>query len=149
MTFKLGWGYSWGSKSYEVSTSPDECLAPNRQWAITWMLTKFYNTAWCHLPTLGLSELYKHYLTRPSLVQIKACCLFAQYQTIIWTHAGFLSIGPWQTYVSEIWIKIQQFSLMKMSLKCSLQTGSHFVLASMCYIGKWSDMTFVEVSWCT
>ena len=40
-------------------------------------------------------------------------------QTIIWTNAGFLSIGPLRTYFNENLIKIQQFSLKKMHVKMS------------------------------
>ena len=38
-------------------------------------------------------------------------------QAIIWTNAGFLSIGLLRTYFSENLIKIQQFSLKKMHVK--------------------------------
>ena len=38
---------------------------------------------------------------------------------IFWTIAGLLSIGPVGTYFSEIWIKTQQYSLNKISLKMS------------------------------
>ena len=38
-------------------------------------------------------------------------------QTIIYTNAGLLSIGPLGTNFSEIWIEIQNFSLMQ--LKCN------------------------------
>ena len=40
-------------------------------------------------------------------------------QAIIWTNAGWLSIGPLLTYFSEHLIKIQQFSLEKMHMKMS------------------------------
>ena len=52
-------------------------------------------------------------------------------QDITWTNADLLSIKPLGTYLSEIWIKIQSFSLMKMYLKCHLRNGSHFVLGEM------------------
>ena len=38
-------------------------------------------------------------------------------QAIIWTNAGLLSIGPSGTNISEILIKIQNFSFKKMHLK--------------------------------
>ena len=47
-----------------------------------------------------------------ALYQIMACRLF-------WTNAGLLSIGPLGTNFSEILIKIQDFSFMKMHLKIS------------------------------
>ena len=40
-------------------------------------------------------------------------------QAIIWTNAGILLIGSLGTDFSEIWIKIQIFSLKKMRLKMS------------------------------
>ena len=40
-------------------------------------------------------------------------------QAIVWTNAGFLSIGPLRPNFSEILFKIQQFSLTKMHLKMS------------------------------
>ena len=40
-------------------------------------------------------------------------------QDIFWTNAGILLIGPLGTNFSEIWIKIQNFSFMKMHLKMS------------------------------
>ena len=40
-------------------------------------------------------------------------------QTIIWTNAGLLSIGPLRRYFSENLIKMQQFSLRKIYLKMS------------------------------
>ena len=40
-------------------------------------------------------------------------------QTIIWTNAGRLLIGPWGTNFSEILIGTQKFSFKKMHLKMS------------------------------
>ena len=40
-------------------------------------------------------------------------------QSIIWTNAGLLSIGPLRTYFNENWIKIQKFSFKKMHMKMS------------------------------
>ena len=40
-------------------------------------------------------------------------------QAIIWANAGILSIGPLGTNFSEIWIRIQIFSLEKMHFKVS------------------------------
>ena len=40
-------------------------------------------------------------------------------QAITWTNADFLSMGPLGVNLSEIWIKIQKFSIMKMPLKFS------------------------------
>ena len=52
---------------------------------------------------------------RSALVQIMACRLLG----MIKTNAGLLSIGPFGTNFSEILIKIQNFSLMKIHLKIS------------------------------
>ena len=52
-------------------------------------------------------------------------------QAIIWTNAGILLIGPLVTNFSEISIKIYTLSFKKMHLKI-LETGGHFVSASMC-----------------
>ena len=40
-----------------------------------------------------------------------------QHQAIIWTNAGILLIGTLGTNFSEILIKLQNFSFMKMHLK--------------------------------
>ena len=42
-----------------------------------------------------------------------------RHQAITWTNAALLSIGPLWTNFSEIWIKIQKFSFLKMHLKMS------------------------------
>ena len=50
-----------------------------------------------------------------ALVKVMACRLFELgSQAIIETNAGLLSIGPLGTNFSEILIKIQNFSFMKM-----------------------------------
>ena len=48
-------------------------------------------------------------------------------QAITWTNADLLSIGPSGTNFSEIWIKTQNFSFMKMFFSDHLRNGSHFV----------------------
>ena len=57
-----------------------------------------------------------------------------QWQTIIWTNAGMVWIGPWETNFNEIVIKVQKFSLKEMIWKCCLENVVYFVLASMCSI---------------
>ena len=49
-------------------------------------------------------------------------------QTIIWTNAGILLIGPLGTNFSEILIGIQTFSVKKMHLKMSSAKGRLFSL---------------------
>ena len=46
---------------------------------------------------------------------------------IIYTNTGLLLIGPLGTNFSEIAIKIQNFSFMKMHLKYHLWSRGHFV----------------------
>ena len=57
-------------------------------------------------------------------------------QAIIQTNAGILLIGPLETYLSEILIKIHAFSSdfhsRKCAWKCHLKNGAHLVSASMC-----------------
>ena len=53
-------------------------------------------------------------------------------QTIIWTNAGILLIGPLGTNFSEILIKNLHFHSRKCMWKCRLENGVHFVSASMC-----------------
>ena len=54
------------------------------------------------------------------------------HEAITWTNAGLLSIGPLGTNSSEILIKIQNFSLMKMHLKNVVsQIGDHSVQGEM------------------
>ena len=55
-----------------------------------------------------------------------------RHQAITWTNAWLLSIGPWGTNFSDIRIKIQNFSFMKMHLNVSsAQNGGHFVQGEM------------------
>ena len=54
-------------------------------------------------------------------------------QAITWTNAFLLSIRPLRTNFSEIWIKIQNFSLRKCPWKCRLQNGGHIVQGEMSY----------------
>ena len=63
-------------------------------------------------------------------------------QTITWTNADVLSIGPLGTNFSEIRIKIKNFSFMKMHLKTSTAKwrpfcpeGNEYILMSWCKIG--------------
>ena len=53
-------------------------------------------------------------------------------QTIIWTNAGILLIGPSGTNFSEIQIGIQTFSFKEMHLKMSSAKWRPFASASMC-----------------
>ena len=54
-------------------------------------------------------------------------------QAIIWTNAGLLLTGPLGIYLSETWIKIQQFSLRKWSSgKCRLSCLGLNVLNKRC-----------------
>ena len=53
-------------------------------------------------------------------------------QTIIWTSAGILLIGPLRANFSETLIGIQTFPFKKMHWKCRLRNGAHFVSAWMC-----------------
>ena len=53
-------------------------------------------------------------------------------QAIIWTNDGMLLIGPLGRNFSEIFIRIQTFSLNKIHLKMSSGKVGNFVLASMC-----------------
>ena len=50
-----------------------------------------------------------------------------QRQTIIWTNTVLLSIGPSRWNFSEIWIKIENFSFMKIQFKMLSRNGGHFV----------------------
>ena len=53
-------------------------------------------------------------------------------QSIIWTNAGILLIGPLGTNFREILIEIRTFSFKKMHLKMSSGKWRPFVAASMC-----------------
>ena len=55
-----------------------------------------------------------------------------QRQTIIWTNAGILLIGPLGTNFNEIIIEFIHFHSRKCTWKCCLENGVHFVSASMC-----------------
>ena len=54
------------------------------------------------------------------------------YQTITHTNACLVSKRPLEINFSEIWIKIQQFSIKKIYLNMSSANGGHFVQASFC-----------------
>ena len=51
-----------------------------------------------------------------------------RHQTIIWTNAGFLLIGPLATNFSEILIEILTFSFQKIGLKVSSAKRRPFCL---------------------
>ena len=54
-------------------------------------------------------------------------------QTVIWTNAGILLIGPLGTNFSEILIKkFLYFHSRKHISNCRQEIGGHFVSASMC-----------------
>ena len=61
-------------------------------------------------------------------------------QAIIWTNAEILLIRTRGTNFSEILSEIHSFSLKKSLWKCRLETGGHFVSASMCWI-SWCPST--------
>ena len=52
-------------------------------------------------------------------------------QAITWTNADFKSIGALGTHFSEIWIKIQNFSITKVHLKMLAAKWRHFVQGEM------------------
>ena len=53
-------------------------------------------------------------------------------QSIIWTNAGILSIGPFSTNFIDILIESHTFHSRKRIWKCCLGNGVHFVWVSMC-----------------
>ena len=55
-------------------------------------------------------------------------------QAIIWPNVGILLIGPQETNFCEILIEIDTFSYKKMHLKCHLENGDDFVMASRCLL---------------
>ena len=57
-----------------------------------------------------------------------------QRQAIVWTNAGILLVGPWETNCNEILIKIKIFieeNSFEYSV-CGLENSGHLVLASIC-----------------
>ena len=56
-------------------------------------------------------------------------------QAIIWTNAGILLIGPWETKFIEILIGIQAFSFTKMHLKMSSAKWRPFCLGLNVFSG--------------
>ena len=65
---------------------------------------------------LRLRDACVHHENKPSLVQIMASYLFGAI-SLSDANVRFLSPGSLGIYFSEIWIKIQQFSLTKIHLK--------------------------------
>ena len=66
--------------------------------------------------TLSPGDTYMYQWIGSALVQVMAWHLF-RCQTITWTNADFLSIGPLEIKLSEIWIKMRNIFLEKMWLK--------------------------------
>ena len=64
------------------------------------------------------------------------------YQSITWTNADLLAIGPLGTNVSENRIKIQRFHSRKYIWKCHLRNGGHFVQWEMSECS-----TLVRINW--
>ena len=86
-------------------------------------------------PWLRLSDTYI-YVSKLTIIvsdNMDNDLLPGQRQTIIWTNAEILLhvIGPLETNLSEILIKIQTFSLEKIHFKSCLENGGHFVSDSM------------------
>ena len=67
----------------------------------------------------------------------------AQHQSIIWTNAGILLIGPLGTNFSEIYSKFIYLHSRQRIWICRLQNGVHLVSASTCY-EIWTWFSF----WC-
>ena len=67
-------------------------------------------------------------------------------QTIIWTNAGILSIGPLGTNLSEILIAIHIFSFNKMHLKMSSGKWRPCCLGLNVLMGAQSDITAVTAT---
>ena len=73
----------------------------------------------------------------PIIISVNGFSL-VRHQAIIWTNTGILLIGPLRTNFSEIWIKIQHFSVKQMHLKMSSAKWMSFFLASVCQLtGHW------------
>ena len=53
-------------------------------------------------------------------------------QSIIWTNAESLLIGPLENTSEKFWLKFQHFYSRKYVWECRLESGDHFVSASMC-----------------
>ena len=103
---------------------------------------RFYNNA----PSLWAGR-WKSYLTnwgRATHICVVILTIIASYtglspgqrQTIIWINAGILLFGLLETKCSEILIKIHAYAFKKTCLKCWLESGGHFVSASMCQRSK-------------
>ena len=69
-------------------------------------------------------------------------------QTIIWTNAGILLIGPLGTNTSEILIEILTFSFKKMCLKVSSAKRRPFCLGLNVLIYSENDMNKYTVNTC-
>ena len=77
--------------------------------------------------------------TRPSLVQILACCLFA----IIWTNAGVLSTGPLGIIFSEISIKFLNTFGQKNAYECDFWKMLAILSRRQCASWKRTRITHV------
>ena len=81
--------------------------------------------SWWHwhtplVPHICVRELGQHWLS----------------QAITWTNADLLPIGPLETKLSEIEIKIQNFFFHENACKkCRLGNGGHFIQGEMRWIG--------------
>ena len=73
---------------------------------------------------------------KPSVVQVMACRL-------VGANDGILLIGPLGTKISEI-LKQNSYIFIQEKAKDRLQSGGHYVLASMC----WPNYTCNRDYWC-
>ena len=72
----------------------------------------------CHYPTFNSSPPGATCMIRVSIGSDNGLSPI-RYKAVIWTNAWLLSIGPLETFFSEILTKIHNFSFMKMHLKLS------------------------------
>ena len=81
--------------------------------------------------SLRPSDPYIHQVTRPSLVQIMACCLHGT-KPLSEPMLGYFLLDPWEQTSMKFQSKFIHFHSRKYISKCHLQNGSHFVSFSMC-----------------
>ena len=95
-----------------------------------------------------------HYQTRPSLVQLMACCLFST-EPLFQTMLDYCQLSPWEHIGVKFESKYNNFYFKKSIRKCCLKNICHIVLASIkqncsisiAHIGDTAALHWVITTW--
>ena len=117
MSTALLWLRTTWMKLWTQNRSP---IAHLHGWAMGCLLSVFF-IHWGQVTHLCISKL--------TTIGLDNGLLPGRHQAIIWTNAGILSIGPFRTNFSDIFIKIYTFLFKQMHLKISSRKWWSFCLS--------------------